>query len=185
MHRVTFVSRVLSPPDAKSPLEERMQQLDLRSNYELVRALDPYVRDATGDLDTFALAVRTAVAQHLPQLSDHLASVLPFLLAYYGVGGLRDVVASEDLSRVATPADIAVAAPLTAAVGAPLPVSTRLLEGRPASAKLTWSRLSGPVAFAKATSAATTATFPVAGDYVVRAMTAQPAAWEEIAVSVR
>ncbi|MFJ8313473.1 MULTISPECIES: hypothetical protein [unclassified Streptomyces] len=91
MHRVTFVSRLLPPvaaPDA-APLEQTMRQLDVESNYELVRRrrLDPYVKGAATGLPALSAAVRDALAAHLPELLPHADEVIGFLAQYYGVEG--------------------------------------------------------------------------------------------------
>ncbi|MCQ8770766.1 LamG domain-containing protein [Streptomyces telluris] len=87
MHRVTFVSRLLPPVPAEgaAPLERTMRQLDLESNYELVRRLDPYVKGAATGRAELAGAVRDALAAHLPELSPHAEEVIGFLAQYYGV----------------------------------------------------------------------------------------------------
>lgn len=89
MHRVTFVSRVLPPvPAAGTPqLERTMRELDLQSNYELVRRLDPYVKAAATGRTELADAVRSALATYLPELAAHAAEVTEFLAQYYGVEG--------------------------------------------------------------------------------------------------
>lgn len=89
MHRVTFVSRLLPPVAAAdaAPLERAMRQLDVESNYELVRRLDPYVKGAATSLPELSQAVRTALATHLPELSPHAEHVIGFLAQYYGVEG--------------------------------------------------------------------------------------------------
>ncbi|QHC24526.1 LamG-like jellyroll fold domain-containing protein [Streptomyces sp. GS7] len=87
MHRVTFVSRLLPPvpPAGAPPLERTMRQLDVESNYELVRRLDPYVKAAATGHDALADAVRTALTAHLPELLPHAEEVTGFLAQYYGV----------------------------------------------------------------------------------------------------
>ncbi|WFB05649.1 hypothetical protein LRS74_00430 [Streptomyces sp. LX-29] len=89
MHRVTFVSRLLPPAPAAEapPLERAMRQLDVESNYELVRRLDPYVKGSATSLPELTAAVRTTLATHLPELSPHAAEVTGFLAQYYGVEG--------------------------------------------------------------------------------------------------
>ncbi|MFI9201143.1 LamG-like jellyroll fold domain-containing protein [Streptomyces sp. NPDC053048] len=89
MHRVTFVSRLLPPvatADA-APLERAMRQLDVESNYELVRRLDPYVKGAATGLPELSAAVSGALATHLPELRPHAEEVTRFLAQYYGVEG--------------------------------------------------------------------------------------------------
>jgi len=87
MHRVTYVSRVLEDVGAadQAPVDKAIASLDLTSNYELVRTLEPYVRGRTGSYPDFAQAVRSAVAAHLPDLLPHIGDVLTFLVLYFGV----------------------------------------------------------------------------------------------------
>jgi hypothetical protein len=87
MHRVTFVSRLLPPvpPTGAPPLQRAMRELDLESNYELVRRLDPYVKASATGRTELADAVRTALSTHLPQLAPHTEEVIEFLAQYYGV----------------------------------------------------------------------------------------------------
>ncbi|CAN3978183.1 LamG-like jellyroll fold domain-containing protein [Kitasatospora purpeofusca] len=87
LHRVTFVSRVLPdiPPADAPPLEKAMRQLDVESNYELVRRLDPYVKSAATGLPELAEATRTTLARELPELLPHADDVIGFLAQYYGV----------------------------------------------------------------------------------------------------
>ncbi|MGK5543598.1 LamG-like jellyroll fold domain-containing protein [Streptomyces sp. URMC 127] len=89
MHRVTFVSRLLPPvpPADAPPLERTMRELDLDSNYELVRRLDPYVKAAATSRTELADAVRAALRAHLPELQPHAEEVVAFLAQYYGVEG--------------------------------------------------------------------------------------------------
>ncbi|MFI9783134.1 LamG-like jellyroll fold domain-containing protein [Kitasatospora sp. NPDC051984] len=87
LHRVTFVSRVLPdvPPADAPALEKAMRQLDVESNYELVRRLDPYVKGAATSLPDLAEATRTTLARELPELLPHADDVIGFLAQYYGV----------------------------------------------------------------------------------------------------
>ncbi|MEX2980369.1 LamG-like jellyroll fold domain-containing protein [Streptomyces sp. C36] len=89
MHRVTFVSRLLPPvaTAGAAPLERAMRQLDVESNYELVRRLDPYVKGAATSAAELSAAVRAALAAHLPELVPHADQVTGFLAQYYGVEG--------------------------------------------------------------------------------------------------
>ncbi|GLF99601.1 LamG domain-containing protein [Streptomyces yaizuensis] len=86
LHRVTFLSRVLPPIPATAPpsLAKTLRSLDVQSNYELIRRLDPYLSTATGSLADLADATRAALADHLPELLPHTADITRFLAAYYG-----------------------------------------------------------------------------------------------------
>ncbi|MFJ6662192.1 LamG-like jellyroll fold domain-containing protein [Streptomyces sp. NPDC091377] len=87
LHRVTFISRILPPVAATAPasLTKAMRTVDVQSNYELIRRLDPYVSSATTSLPELAEATRTALANHLPELSAHKDEITQFLADYYGV----------------------------------------------------------------------------------------------------
>ena len=88
-HRVTFVSRILPDfPSATAPsLEKKMKDLNIASNYELVRRLEPFVRDHTANFIQFQDAVQAAVQVYLPELSaeKELNQITLFLADYYGV----------------------------------------------------------------------------------------------------
>ncbi|MFJ4771103.1 LamG-like jellyroll fold domain-containing protein [Streptomyces uncialis] len=87
LHRVTFVSRILPtiPTDTTPPLEQKMRTIDIASNYELIRRLDPYVSTSTSSQARLADAVRTALAEHLPQLLPHALEITQLLAEYYDV----------------------------------------------------------------------------------------------------
>ncbi|RMH20862.1 MAG: hypothetical protein D6698_03460 [Gammaproteobacteria bacterium] len=88
-HRVTFVSRILPdfPLPTAPPLEKKMVDLNIASNYELVRRLDPFVSKQTSDWVQFKDAVKNAVEAYLPELSNEedLEVITQFLADYYGV----------------------------------------------------------------------------------------------------
>ncbi|MFJ6659545.1 LamG-like jellyroll fold domain-containing protein [Streptomyces sp. NPDC091377] len=87
LHRVTYISRILPPvpPPSAPPIERAMKNLDISSNYELIRRLDPYVSSAATTRAHLAGAVRTALTLHLPQLLPHAATITVFLADYYDV----------------------------------------------------------------------------------------------------
>jgi hypothetical protein len=86
LHRVTYVSRVLAPVATdQQPLEQALAALDISSNYELIRTLEPFVRGRIGSYPDFVAAVRSAVATYLPDLLPHLTDIIGFLVLYYGV----------------------------------------------------------------------------------------------------
>jgi hypothetical protein len=64
-----------------------MRALDLNSNYELVRTLEPYVAGHTGTYGEFVAAVRTALTRRLPDLLGHVDQVTDYLVQYFGVDG--------------------------------------------------------------------------------------------------
>ncbi|MER5766572.1 LamG domain-containing protein [Streptomyces sp. NPDC001985] len=87
LHRVTFLSRVLPPVTSDTPpsLARDMRTIDIPSNYELIRRLDPYVSTAATTLPSLTDATRTALAAHLPALAPHAQQIARLLAAYYGV----------------------------------------------------------------------------------------------------
>jgi len=89
MHRVTYVSRVLPPLDNSAPpsLEKSLQTLDIESNYELIKQLEPYVANKLGSFPEFADAVRDTIRQNLPELQPHTEEVIRYMSAYLGITG--------------------------------------------------------------------------------------------------
>jgi hypothetical protein len=86
LHRVTFVSRILAPVSPQAdPFTSALRTLDISSNFELIKTLEPYVVGHTASYGEFAATVKTAVARRLPDLSGHLAEVTTYLAQYYGV----------------------------------------------------------------------------------------------------
>ncbi|GAA2230912.1 hypothetical protein GCM10010232_16640 [Streptomyces amakusaensis] len=87
LHRVTYVSRILPavPPAGAPPLDGALRSVDIPSNYELIRRLDPYVSTATTSQSALADATRTALTTHLPQLLPYAQEIAQFLTNYYGV----------------------------------------------------------------------------------------------------
>ena len=86
LHRVTYVSRVLAPVGSvQQPLDQALASLNIASNYELIRTLEPFVRGRTGNYHDFVAAARTAVTTYLPDLLPHIDNILAFLVLYYGV----------------------------------------------------------------------------------------------------
>jgi len=86
-HRVTFVSRVL--PDyvdaTVAPLESAMQAQNIGSNWQLIKTLEPFVKNKTADPIAFADAAREAIRRYLPELLPHTGSILEYLRLFYGV----------------------------------------------------------------------------------------------------
>lgn len=87
LHRVTYVSRVLADTGSGPGLDQALAALDIRSNYELIRTLRPFVLGHTGSYGDFVSAVRVAVSTYLPNLNtpQHLDEIVKFLVLYYGV----------------------------------------------------------------------------------------------------
>lgn len=91
LHRVTFVSRVLEEVagDGDAPtLVQTMRQVDIDSNFELIKQFEPYVIDLLHDLNAFTRAIDDRINQALPALKDHRLEITSFLMDYYGLSSL-------------------------------------------------------------------------------------------------
>jgi len=85
MHRVTFVSRIFEEFEKSSALEKAVKKLDINSNYELIKTLEPFVQSKRGDFVQFSAAVRAAIQAYLPELIPHEELILQFMCDYYQV----------------------------------------------------------------------------------------------------
>ena len=87
MHRVTFVSRVLPEIEAPNapPMEKAIRKVNIESNYELIKKLEPFVKNKTQDYAIFAEAVRETLKTNLPELQPHEASIIEYAALYFGV----------------------------------------------------------------------------------------------------
>ncbi|MFD7595696.1 LamG-like jellyroll fold domain-containing protein [Kitasatospora sp. NPDC059812] len=87
LHRVTYVSRKLAaePGAGASALDRSMAKEDISSNYELIRRIDPYVRDHTTDRVELAAAVQEALTTQLPGLLPYTEQVTEYFALYYGL----------------------------------------------------------------------------------------------------
>jgi hypothetical protein len=93
LHRVTYVSRVLAPVGSTAqPLDQALAALNISSNYELIRTLEPFVRGRTANYPDFVKAARNAVTTYLPDLIPHINDILAFLVLYYGVNDAPQIV---------------------------------------------------------------------------------------------
>ncbi|MBD2252704.1 LamG-like jellyroll fold domain-containing protein [Nostoc parmelioides] len=91
-HRVTFVSRILPefPDPTAPPLDRAIENTDLSSSYELIKLVEPFVRNATAHAAQFDAAARNAIRVYLPELSEGLTQEVVLTLAnYFGVEGLN------------------------------------------------------------------------------------------------
>ncbi|MFF3556184.1 LamG-like jellyroll fold domain-containing protein [Streptomyces tsukubensis] len=87
LHRVTYISRILPPIPATSPasLPKALRTIDIQSNYELIRRLDPYIRTAATTKQALTDATRTTLTRILPQLLPHTDEITDFLTDFYGI----------------------------------------------------------------------------------------------------
>ncbi|NET04933.1 MAG: hypothetical protein F6K16_09415 [Symploca sp. SIO2B6] len=87
MHRVTFVSRLLQDfnDDAASQLAKDARALNIESNWQLIKTLEPFVKDKTDNFVEFADAVREALEEYLPELQPHSQEIIQYMAQYYGL----------------------------------------------------------------------------------------------------
>lgn len=89
-HRVTYVSRVLPEiPSPSAPLTELEQTLtsipDINSNYELIRKLDPFVRNHKDSVGALAQAIHEVLSTSMPALLIHQKDIVQFMINFYGL----------------------------------------------------------------------------------------------------
>jgi len=86
-HRVTFVSRILPEftGDAIAPVEKAMKAASIESNWELIKKLEPFVKNKTDDHALFAKAVRQTIATYLPELEGHEDEIIKYAALYFGM----------------------------------------------------------------------------------------------------
>lgn len=192
LHRVTYVSRVLPPLDAAAPpsLEKTLQTLDIDSNYELIKQLEPFVIDRLSNFADFTKAVDDTLARDLPELRPHATEIKEYLSQYFGIADLTDAnqsAAPDDpfgqvQERAPNQPPIVNAGPdLTGDLALKLRGATVSVELRDASVIddrlqkvedlfVTWEKVSGAgeVAFKDAHVLHTEATFTQPGLYLLR-----------------
>ncbi|HSG44004.1 MAG TPA: LamG-like jellyroll fold domain-containing protein [Anaerolineales bacterium] len=95
MHRVTYVSRILPPLDLSAPpsLEKTLQTLDIDSNYELIKLLDPYIRDHRTNYAKFSSEVDRVLKAYMPELYPHNREIKQYLGQYFG---MDETIATPD-----------------------------------------------------------------------------------------
>ncbi|PZO50139.1 MAG: hypothetical protein DCF14_12020, partial [Phormidesmis priestleyi] len=84
MHRVTYCSRVLPKVGtAPASLEKALSDLDIDSNWQLIKRLEPFVK-GKASVD-FNAAVSEAIAQYLPELKPHTSEIIRYVRLYFQV----------------------------------------------------------------------------------------------------
>ena len=87
LHRVTFVSRVLPEIDSadSTATDEMLKAANIESNFELIRKIEPYVANKTGDYQEFTDAVRDTIRRYLPELSGAEDDIVDYMVLYFQV----------------------------------------------------------------------------------------------------
>jgi len=87
MHRVTFISRILPDIEAENipPMEQTMRELHIQSNWELLKALEPFVRGKTNNCMEFGDAVRDTLRTYMPELLPYAPGIIVYASLYFGV----------------------------------------------------------------------------------------------------
>lgn len=98
LHRATYVSRILPPLSAAAPssLEKAMQTLEIDSNYELIKQLEPFVINKLTSYKDFTDAIREAIQLYLPELQPHTQSVIQYMSLYFGIADGQDLTLNDD-----------------------------------------------------------------------------------------
>ncbi len=184
MHRVTYVSRVLPPlsDPAPSSLDKALQTLDINSNYELIKQLEPFVSISLGSYPEFTKAVRDTIKLYLPELQQHEQEIIQYMSLYFGIVENQDTPgqgAGEEIesSRVLNRAPV-VNAGVDETIGLDGPNVTTTLEGNAIDDRIdksealfaTWKKTvgDGDVIFSNPHSLKTEATFTTRGRYVLQ-----------------
>jgi hypothetical protein len=191
LHRVTYVSRVLPPLASNtpaSPLEKTLQTLDIASNYELIKQLEPFVSDKLTTPATFTDAVCDTLTRNLPELLPHLSEIEQYLRQYFELPDLMTTEAtstSDDPLGLTSRAERAPNQPPLVSVSdidEPLKLNglsvTATLKGSVSDDRInqaealfvTWEKIAGDgvVTIANRHLVETTATFPKRGVYALR-----------------
>ncbi|NEQ22826.1 MAG: hypothetical protein F6K28_27465, partial [Microcoleus sp. SIO2G3] len=179
MHRVTYVSRVLAEnPSSNAPsLERKLKDINIDSNYELIKRLQPYVVDKVGSYPDFARAVRDAIKEYLPELQPHTESILQFMVLYFDV---NDTIAApvdpsvlpDNARQPNLPPTVKAGSDALTAAGVSLALQGEVSDDRLSLEALliSWSKVSGEgaVSFEPLNQPSAKATFSQAGRYVLR-----------------
>ncbi|HEX4948950.1 MAG TPA: LamG-like jellyroll fold domain-containing protein [Blastocatellia bacterium] len=181
LHRVTYVSRTLEPFTAAPPsaLDKAMQDLNVASNYELIKVLEPFVRDKRGFV-AFADAVRQTLTTYLPELQPHAETIIQYASLYFGVIEEEGISANDPMALAAA-STLAPAQQVSAEAGTDQVIRMEqgaALLGEVANAATTkWSMISGSgtTTFDDATARATVARFSQRGVYRLRLTAASDA----------
>jgi hypothetical protein len=181
LHRVTYVSRILEEfdPQAAPSLERALRTIDIDSNYEMIKLLDPLVGDSATDYGRLSRAIGQALAKYHPELLPHKEAVIQYMALYYGIADipalLTGATGPQEPSLNGAPA-------ATLSVDAGAEQVVRLDDGVDLSGMIdsgardqndlliAWSAVSGPApaAFSDQYTPISHATFDAKGRYTLR-----------------
>jgi hypothetical protein len=183
MHRVTYVSRVLPPMSnpAPSSLEKTLQTLDIDSNYELIRQLEPFVSNNLTSYPEFTKAIREAIKLYLPELQPHIQEIIQYMSLYFGLVDPQELAGQNageiEVARTINQPPI-VNAGVDQTIGLDGSSTTATLDGIAVDDRIeksealfvTWQKISGEgnVELTNPNHLTTTATFTKRGKYVLR-----------------
>lgn len=87
LHRVTYVSRVLPEIGTAyiTEAEKTLRAANIESNWELIKALDPFVRDKSRNPADLKRAVEQAIDLYRPELAPAKAAIVEYMRLYYQV----------------------------------------------------------------------------------------------------
>lgn len=180
MHRVTFVSRILpdfSDPTAP-PLESALKALDIESNYELIKLLEPFVANKLTNFAEFSRAIRETIKTYHPELQPHTEAIIQYMSLYFGITEDTLLLGSgeDDFVDGGAPllpeVDAGPDNPQTIAINSALELQGTLINSQQPLENLliVWSKVSGPaeVTFDDPNRLVTNAHFTSRGKYVLR-----------------
>jgi hypothetical protein len=180
MHRVTFVSRILPdlPDPTAPPLEQTLKALDIDSNYELIKLLEPFVAIKLTNFAEFSRTIRETIKTYHPELRPHSEAIIQYMSLYFGV--TEDTLllgAGEDGfvdggAPLLPQVDAGPDNPQNLPINETLPLQGTLINSQQPLENLliVWSKASGPgsVIFENANSLNASASFSSRGVYVLR-----------------
>ncbi len=180
MHRVTFVSRILRdfPDPTASPLEQTLKLLDLDSNYELIKLLEPFVANKLTNFAEFSRTIRETIKTYHPELQPHTEAIIQYMSLYFGITADTLLLGSgeEDFVDAGAPllpeVDAGPDNPQNIPINESLELQGTLINSQQPLENLLilWSTISGPgnVTFENENSLNTRASFGGRGVYVLR-----------------
>ncbi|MGH7494879.1 MAG: LamG-like jellyroll fold domain-containing protein [bacterium] len=180
MHRVTFVSRVLPdlPDPTAPPLEQTMKALDIDSNYELIKLLEPFVANKLTNFAEFSRTIRETIKTYHPELQPHTEAIIQYMSLYFGItedtlflgAGEDDFV--DGGAPLLPEVDAGPDNPQNLAINETLPLQGVLINSQQPLENLLiiWNKVSGPdgVVFENANGLITKVSFNSRGVYVLR-----------------